>query len=106
MVAVNTLAASAVSPEGLSAEKLDFQAMIEAAVSAASLDLEGGPRTTAWHADSAARQAPLQIQGGCASSRHTKATFQLLFHDFFSRGDAVLAADLITACRPLPGRLR
>ena len=37
-VAVNKSAASAASPEGLQAEKLDFQGVIKSAASAASLD--------------------------------------------------------------------
>ena len=54
-------------------EKLNFQAMIKSAASAASLDLQGSPRTTAPHADGGARGLP------CKSR------------------EAALAADLISA---------
>ena len=50
-------------------EKLNFQAVIKSAASAASLDLQGSPRTTARQADGRAQRAPLQVQGGCASVR-------------------------------------
>ena len=50
-------------------KKLNFQAVIKSAASAASLDLQGSPRTTARLADGRGSGAPLQIQGGCASSR-------------------------------------
>ena len=53
--------------------KLNFQAVIKSAASAASLDLQGSPRTTARHADGGARGLP------CKSR------------------EAALAADLITA---------
>ena len=53
--------------------KLNFQAVIKSAASAASLDLQGSPRTTARHADGRARGIP------CKSR------------------EAELAADLITA---------
>ena len=54
-------------------KKLNFQAVIKSAASAASLDLQGSPRTTARHADGGARGLP------CKSR------------------EAALAADLITA---------
>ena len=37
--------------EELQAEKLDFQAVIKPAASAASLDLQGSPRAMAQHTD-------------------------------------------------------
>ena len=54
-------------------KKLNFQAVLKSAASAASLALQGSPRTTAWHADGGARGLP------CKSR------------------EAALAADLITA---------
>ena len=54
-------------------KKLNFQAVLKSAASAASLDLQGSPRTTARHADGGARGLP------CKSR------------------EAALAADLITA---------
>ena len=54
-------------------KKLNFQAVIKSAASAAFLDLQGSPRTTARHADGGARGLP------CKSR------------------EAALAADLITA---------
>ena len=61
-------------------EKLNFQAVIRSAASAASLDLQGSPRTTARHADGRARGAPVGL-----------GSLDLVF------GEAGLAADLITA---------
>ena len=55
--------------------KLSFQAVIKSAASAASLDLQGSPRTTARHADGGARGLP------CKSR------------------EAALAADLITSSK-------
>ena len=43
---------------GSLAEKLNSQAVIKSAASAASLDLQGSPRTTARHADGGARGLP------------------------------------------------
>ena len=37
------------SPEGLQAKKLNFEAAIKSAASAASLDVQGSPRTESWH---------------------------------------------------------
>ena len=68
-MAVNKLAVSTASPEGLQTKKLDFQAMIKLAASTASLDLQGSPPSLAVHMPSRRPWAPLQIQGGCASSR-------------------------------------
>ena len=60
----------------LEAKKLNFQAVIKSAASAASLDLQGSPRTTARHADDGARLGShgswsliFGLPGGCASSR-------------------------------------
>ena len=39
-------------------KKLNFQAVIKSAASAASLDLQGSPRTTARHADGGTRGLP------------------------------------------------
>ena len=54
-------------------KKLNFQAVIKSAASAASLDWQGSPRTTARLADDGARGLPCQSR------------------------EAALAADLITA---------
>ena len=43
--------------------------MIKSAASAASLDLQGSPRAPSVRKPSRRPWAPLQIQGGCASSR-------------------------------------
>ena len=49
-------------------KKLNFQAVIKSAASAASLDLQGSPRAQSVRKPSRRPWAPLQIQGGCASS--------------------------------------
>ena len=43
---------------GALVEKLNFKAVIKSAASAASLDLQGSPRTTARHADGGAGGLP------------------------------------------------
>ena len=74
-------------------KKLNFQAVIKSAASAASLDLQGSPRTTARHADGGARatdrSAPLDLGsldlGGCASSRLDHGLkFPCFFNDFLA----------------------
>ena len=65
-VALIKLAASAASPGG---EKLNFQAFIEWAAGAASLDFQGSPQTRAWQAGEGGRLGSLQIRRDFASSR-------------------------------------
>ena len=52
----------------LSLKKLNFQAVIKSAASAASLDLQG-PTDDGSACGRRRSGAPLQIHGGCASSR-------------------------------------
>ena len=50
-------------------KKLNFQAVTKWAATAASLDLKGSPAIPAMHMLSPRPWAPLQIQGGSASSQ-------------------------------------
>ena len=67
-VAVIKSAASATSPEGLQAEKLDFQAVIKLAASAVSPTAWGAPRRRSGKQKAASGRSPSR-RGGCASSR-------------------------------------
>ena len=50
-------------------KKLNFEAVIKSAASAASLDLQGSLAVSIARQPSRRPLAPLQTQGGCASSR-------------------------------------
>ena len=71
-------------------EKLNFQAVIKSAASAASLDLQGSPRTTARLADDGARWD----DGVGRTTERIRTTARGAPQ---AVGEAALAADLITA---------
>ena len=49
-------------------KKLNFQAVLKSAASAATLDLQGSPRTTARHADGGARGLPCKSREAASAA--------------------------------------